>query len=122
LQTQEIGKDMTDSEKYEMIGKLIDNPTRHDMARAFSACSIQRGSVCFIDDGIQVEDHARSSSVVGGTDMPVAAEHIEDIDMTVAGFYKMLTELVDAGGMESSWPGKIRICFHIRGWTNLPVE
>lgn len=113
---------MSTDEKYERIGRLIENPTHHGIARTFFACSIPGGPVSLIADGIMIEDHGRYYSIAAGTDMPITTEHIEDIDLTVAEFCKVLTDLVDSGGMESFWPGKIRIRFHIRGWAEIPIK
>jgi hypothetical protein len=54
--------------------------------------------------------------------MEIATEHIEDIDMTVAEFCRLLIDLVDVGGMESFWPGKIRVRIHIRRWSDIPIK
>jgi hypothetical protein len=105
-----------------MIGNLVDTPTHHGMARAFFACSIPGGPVRLIDGGIQIEDHGRYYAMAGGTDMEIEPEHVEDIDMTVAEFCRMLAELVDSGGMDGHWPGKIRISFHVTGWEDIPVK
>ncbi|SOB60051.1 conserved protein of unknown function [Pseudodesulfovibrio profundus] len=113
---------MTTIEKYERIGRLVENPTQHELARVFFAASIPGGPVSLIEDGIQIEDHARYYAAAGGTDMEITSEYVEDIYMTVAEFCEMLMELVDAGGMESFWPGKIRVLFHIQGWDEIPVK
>ncbi|WP_338667763.1 hypothetical protein [Pseudodesulfovibrio methanolicus] len=114
---------MTDSEKYEMIGKLIDNPTRHDMALAFFACAAPGGPVRLIENGLRVESHERYCSMADdGREMEVAAECIKAIDMTVAEFCKLLIDQVDTGGMESYWPGKKGVSFHIRGWADIPIK
>jgi hypothetical protein len=111
---------MTDTEKYEMIGKLIESPTQHDMVRAVFVCSAPSGSVRRIKDGAQIEDLAQSMG--GGSIMEISPERVEDIEMTVAEFCKFLIGLVEAGGMESYWPGKIRVNFHIRGWADIPIK
>lgn len=122
METQEIKKNMTNIEKYERIGRLIDNPTHHEIARTFFAASIPGGPVSLIEDGIQIEDHARYYAAAGGTDMPITADYVEDVHMTVVEFCELLMELVDAGGMEGFWPGKIRILFHLQNWTDIPIK
>jgi hypothetical protein len=123
LQTQEIGKDMTDTEKYEMIGKLIDSPTRHEMARAFFVCAAPGGPVRLIENGLRVEIHERYCSMADdGREIEVATECSKAIDMTVAEFCKLLIDLVYAGGMEIYWPGEKGVSFHIRGWTDMPIK
>ncbi|TDT92004.1 hypothetical protein EDC59_101408 [Pseudodesulfovibrio indicus] len=111
---------MTNSEKYEIVGNLIESPTQYDMVRALLVYSAPGGSVSRIKDGIQIEDLAQAR--IDGRDMGISPEHVENIYMTVAEFCKLLIDLVDAGGMKGFWPGKIKISFHIRGWTDLPVE
>lgn len=113
---------MTDTEKYELVGKLIDNHTRHEMARAFIACAVPGGPVRLIENGIRVEGHVRYHSMADSRKMEIATEHIEDINMTVAEFCRLLIDLVDGGGMESFWPGKIRVSIHIRRWADIPIE
>lgn len=111
---------MTDSEKYEIVGNLIESPTQYDMVRALLVCSAPGGSVSRIKDGIQIEDLAQAR--IDGRDMDISSEHVENIYMTVAEFCKLLIGVVEAGGMESYWPRKIRVSFHIRGWADIPIK
>jgi hypothetical protein len=76
LQTQEIGKDMTNSEKYEIVGNLIESPTQYDMVRALLVCSAPGGSVSRIKDGIQIEDLAQAR--IDGRDMDILPELVEN--------------------------------------------
>lgn len=120
MQTQEIGKDMTNSEKYEIVGNLIESPTQYDMVRALLVCSAPGGSVSRIKDGIQIEDLAQAR--IDGRDMDILPEHVENIYMTVAEFCKLLIDLADPGGIKGFWPEKIRIGLHIRGWADIPID
>lgn len=122
METQEIKKKMTNTEKYERICMLIKKPTQHEIAMVFCICSIPGGPVTLVKDGIRLEDHGRYYEMAAGSDMDITPEHIENINMTVAEFCKMLTEFVEAGGMQGFWPGKIRIFFNIKGWADLPLK
>ena len=54
--------------------------------------------------------------------MNITAAHVETIKVNVPELLKILTDMIDAGGMADMWPGKIRIEFHVSGWDSIPVK
>lgn len=113
---------ISDAEKYELIGNLVDNHTRHELIRALFHCSVPGGPVKLTNYGVLIEDHKRYYDMAAGADMPITARHTEVLRVTVPEFLSLLTEMVDAGGMTDMWPGKIRIQFRIAGWSDIPVK
>jgi hypothetical protein len=118
-----IVKGISDAEKYEFVGNLVDDHTQHELLRALFACSVPGGPVRLQPYGIQIEDHGRYYELSGGRkDMDITAAHVETVKVNVPEFLKLLTDMIDAGGMKDLWPGKIRIEFHIEGWSDIPVK
>lgn len=113
---------ISDAEKYELIGNLVDNHTQHELSRALFHCSVPGGPVMLMDYGILIEDHKRYYDMAAGSDVPITGKHTEILSVTVPEFLSLLTEMIDAGGMAEMWPGKIRIQFRIAGWPDIPIK
>ena len=113
---------ISDAEKYELIGNLVDNHTQHDLIRALFQCAIPSGPVMLTDYGILIEDHKRYYDMAAGSDMPITGKHTEILRVTVPEFLSLLTKMVDAGGMTDMWPGKIRVQLRIAGWPDIPAK
>lgn len=113
---------ISDTEKYAFVGNLVDNHSKHELARALFSCSVPGGPVMLRPYGIMIEDHGRYYAQAKGTDMIIGDRHIEVVKVTVPEFLHLLTEMVDQGGMSDMWPDKIRIEFHIAGWDSIPTK
>ncbi|QGY41461.1 hypothetical protein GM415_15500 [Pseudodesulfovibrio cashew] len=117
------GFPLSDTQKYELVGDLVDNPTKHGLIRALFHCAKLAGSAAPTGVGIDMQDNERYLAFSGGrTDVGITIDKIEIVQVSVPEFLKLLTDMIDAGGWSESdmWPGKVVIKFELKGWDRIP--
>lgn len=112
---------LSDTQKYELVGDLVDNPTRSGLIKALFHCAKLAGAAEPTGVGIDMEDHGRYLAFSGGrTDVGITIDKIEIVQVSVPEFLKLLTDMIDAGGLVDMWPGKIVVKFEFQDWDSIP--
>jgi len=115
------GFPLSDTQKYELVGDLVDNPTRLGLIRALFHCAKLAGSAAPTGVGIDMQDNERYLAFCGGRgDVGITIDKIEIVQVSVPEFLKLLTDMIDAGGLGDMWPGKIVVKFEFAGWDRIP--
>ncbi|MGE4424065.1 MAG: hypothetical protein AB7D39_17335 [Pseudodesulfovibrio sp.] len=115
--------DITEVCKYELIGDLVCNPTRHGLVTALFHCAKSNGSVSLVSYGALMVDSRKFCELCGGESITsVPTDRIEIVRIGgVADFLHLLTKMVDSGGISDLWPTAVVVQIHVRDWDRIPL-
>lgn len=113
----------SDVEKYELIGDLVRNPTRHGLVSALFHCARSNGPVSLVTYGALIVDGRKHFDFCGGESISnVPDDRIEIVRIGgVADFLHLLTRMVDSGGISYLWPIAVVVQIHVRDWDRIPL-
>jgi hypothetical protein len=114
---------ITDVSKYELIGDLVCNPTRHGLVTALFHCAKSNGPVSLVSYGALMVDGSKYFDLCSGESIAnVPADRIEIVRIGgVADFLHLLTKMVDCGGIADLWPTAIVVEIHVNEWDKIPL-